>query len=262
MGFFDLKAICAVCDNEVGLNRFKIKKSDAWICPSCLKKAGGSMKNNLSKVTLEELQELVLASEYKSYANEERIYSEPLQVAKGMYQYCIENNYGRGWNEEWGIKHFQVIEDSLISEEIVVMTFIGFHNFQSMTKHDHHFAYALTNKRLIMAQKNALAGHKLRTVPIDDILDISFESGTLNGIMIIDTVRENFHIGFDKYSAENIYRKVLEVIDEIPFLDEMTFQEDSTNISIADELKKFKELLDMGAITQDEFDAQKNKLLK
>lgn len=42
MGFFDLKAICGVCDKEVGLNRFKIKKSNAWMCPACLKKAGGA----------------------------------------------------------------------------------------------------------------------------------------------------------------------------------------------------------------------------
>ena len=31
--------------------------------------------------------------------------------------------------------------------------------------------------------------------------------------------------------------------------------------SAADELKKFKELLDMGAITQEEFDAKKKQLL-
>ena len=31
--------------------------------------------------------------------------------------------------------------------------------------------------------------------------------------------------------------------------------------SVADELLKFKQLLDMGAITQEEFDAQKKQLL-
>ncbi|WP_270264475.1 SHOCT domain-containing protein [Lactococcus formosensis] len=33
------------------------------------------------------------------------------------------------------------------------------------------------------------------------------------------------------------------------------------NLSAADELKKFKELLDLGAITQEEFDTQKAKIL-
>lgn len=35
----------------------------------------------------------------------------------------------------------------------------------------------------------------------------------------------------------------------------------SNGLSAADEIKKYKELLDMGAITQDEFDQKKNQLL-
>ena len=35
----------------------------------------------------------------------------------------------------------------------------------------------------------------------------------------------------------------------------------SASLSVADELKKFKELLDMGVISQDEFDAKKKQLL-
>ena len=34
------------------------------------------------------------------------------------------------------------------------------------------------------------------------------------------------------------------------------------NESISDKLKKLKELLDMGALTQDEFDTKKKELLK
>ena len=40
-----------------------------------------------------------------------------------------------------------------------------------------------------------------------------------------------------------------------------TQQPASATVSVADELKKFKELLDMGAITQEEFDAKKKDLL-
>ena len=38
-------------------------------------------------------------------------------------------------------------------------------------------------------------------------------------------------------------------------------QQSSQQTSAADEIKKFKELLDMGAITQEEFDAKKKQLL-
>lgn len=37
--------------------------------------------------------------------------------------------------------------------------------------------------------------------------------------------------------------------------------ETSSNITTADEIRKFKELLDEGVITQDEFDAKKKQLL-
>ena len=44
MGFFSLKATCAICGKEVGLNRFKIGKTtsgqDIWKCPECTKKGG------------------------------------------------------------------------------------------------------------------------------------------------------------------------------------------------------------------------------
>ncbi|WP_321993275.1 DUF4428 domain-containing protein [Clostridium butyricum] len=59
MGFFDLKAICGICNREVGLNRYKIKKSDTWICPECLKRAGGITSVNVSKLTLEEIQHIL-----------------------------------------------------------------------------------------------------------------------------------------------------------------------------------------------------------
>lgn len=63
-----------------------------------------------------------------------------------MYQYCIDNNCGQGMNLNWGIKHFTLIQNSLQSDEEVLMCFIGLHNYISMTKHDNNFAYAVTNK--------------------------------------------------------------------------------------------------------------------
>ena len=35
----------------------------------------------------------------------------------------------------------------------------------------------------------------------------------------------------------------------------------NNSISVADEIKKFKELLDMGAISQEEYESKKKKLL-
>lgn len=56
MGFFSLKVTCSICGSEVGFNRFRIAKSDGWICPHCLKLAGGSKYVNLYQMTAEDIK--------------------------------------------------------------------------------------------------------------------------------------------------------------------------------------------------------------
>lgn len=68
-----------------------------------------------------------------------------MRTAEGMYQYCLDNKFGQGFNEKWGIKHFEVLEENLMNGEEALMTFIGLHNYQSTTKHENNFAYAITN---------------------------------------------------------------------------------------------------------------------
>lgn len=51
MGFFDLKAVCGCCGKTCGLNRFKIKQSNAWICPKCFK----NLKNSVGLAKCSEL---------------------------------------------------------------------------------------------------------------------------------------------------------------------------------------------------------------
>ncbi len=55
-------------------------------------------------------------------------------------------------------------------------------------------------------------------------------------------------------------RKVLELCEEI-FADRAVSKDEKGASSAADELLKFKKLLDMGAITEDEYKAQKARLL-
>jgi hypothetical protein len=64
----------------------------------------------------------------------------------------------------------------------------------------------------------------------------------------------------DKGSAKLINSKIHETLDEIK-ANEKVDASTSPGISVADELKKFKELLDMGALAQEEFDFKKKQLL-
>ena len=66
-------------------------------------------------------------------------------------------------------------------------------------------------------------------------------------------------IGYERIYAEEMVKYIEEKIGEYKRGKNGTTVVQP--VSTADELKKFKELLDMGAITQEEFEAKKKELL-
>lgn len=134
-----------------------------------------------------------------------------MRTAQEMYDYCLEHGFGQGFNKSWGQKHFGVIEKNLLPDEEVLMTFIGLHNYQSITKHDGNYAYAITNKRIIIAQKK-LMGENLKVVLLNNLNDVSTSTGILMGTITFDTIKETFNVMVDKKQTNNIMSKVHEVV--------------------------------------------------
>ncbi|MFJ6413784.1 PH domain-containing protein [Terribacillus saccharophilus] len=255
MGFFSLKAVCGVCEKNVGWNRYKVIKSKSWVCASCIKKAGGVGKNNTWILTIEEIRAKITGEKLESYKE------IPLKTANIMYQYCLDNNFGTGLSKKWALKHFKVLEDNLLPDEIVVMTFIGVHNY-GHSDYFGHCAYAVSNKRIMIGQKKTGFGQGFITVSHNKINDITFETGAVNGVITIDTPQERIRVGIDKVSATSVNNRIHRVLDELRYTNEIQPQkEDTIKSTAADEIKKFKELLDLGAITEEEYDHKKKQLL-
>ena len=183
-----------------------------------------------------------------------------MKSAQEMYQYCLDHNYGEGVGRKWGEKHFALIAQALGENEDVAMCFIGLHNYTSPTKHDNNFAYAITNRRILMAQQKMI-GQVFQTVDIDNLNDVTMNSGVLMGIITIDTLNEKFNVAVNKKTAQNINAVIHDVLFSIKQKRKSYMAIQSTN-SVADELLKYKKLLDMGAITPEEFDQKKQELLK
>ncbi|MGY2613737.1 PH domain-containing protein [Bacillus pretiosus] len=146
--------------------------------------------------------------------NEEKIAVELIPTAEGMYRYCVDNKFGTGFNEKWGVKHSGILEKNLMQDEKVLMTFIGIHNSKSTTKHDGNFAYAITDKRIIFGQKS-LMSETFKAVDFDRINDITFEKGLLFGTLTIDTPQEKFNVSLDKGSAASINKNIHQVLDSL-----------------------------------------------
>lgn len=188
-----------------------------------------------------------------------------MKTAKEMYEYCIEKGYGSGLTKNWAIKHFKVLEKNLRNDEEVYMTFIGLKDFISMTKHDSNYAYAITNKRIIFGQRK-LIGENFKSVVFDRINDISSSLGMVFGTVTIDTLGETFNVGVDKKTADNISKEEHKIIFDMRSggLDnDKTNTKEKLNKAIdpVAEIRKYKELMDDGIITKEEFDEKKKQIL-
>lgn len=51
-----------------------------------------------------------------------------MDQAEQLYDYCMDNHLGQGFNKTWGIKHFQLLIDNLMPNEKLASVFIGMHN--------------------------------------------------------------------------------------------------------------------------------------
>lgn len=178
-----------------------------------------------------------------------------LQTAKGMYEFCLANETGHGFNEKWALKHFGVIESSLMAGEKVLMAFIGMNDYGAGGDGD-NFAYAVTNKRFILGNQR-LVGNSSTSIDLSKINDVSVSNGALISQVVIDSLGEIVHVGVSKKEGPNIVRLFHEALEQ----NRTVSAAPVAGTSQADELMKFKQLLDSGVITQEEFDKKKNQLL-
>mgnify|MGYP001057900186 CR=1 FL=1 len=92
-------------------------------------------------------------------------------------------------------------------------------------------------------------------IPISNIISIEESKRLFDKILVIKTSDSEYKFYFTKLENWKIsFQNVLNTSD-------ITSSIQTPPVSIADELSKFKALLDSGAITEAEYNAQKEKLL-
>ena len=178
---------------------------------------------------------------------------EPIRTAEEMYDYCKRFDMGTGSFKSWSLKHFGVIEKELRSGEDILTAFIGLIN-------GFNCAFVITTERLIFSKK-AVVGSTLKSVTLKNINDTTIRKDLLHGYIQIDTTKEQINIVVPKKCADNIYYCIHASLDWVGQFGASKSKENTTVYSAADEIAKFKSLLDNGAITHDEFEAKKRQLL-
>ena len=173
-----------------------------------------------------------------------------------MAEFCETFGLGNGVSKKWTQKHFGLLANNLSSGEYAIFCFVGLHNYVSATKHNSNYAFAITNKRILMAQQK-LVGNNVQSIKLELINDVTKQTGVLLGTVTIDTIKETFNVGIDKQSVD----RIASALNEILFDLKSHTATESASSSNVDEIRKYKSLLDDGIITQEEFDAKKKELL-
>jgi hypothetical protein len=185
-----------------------------------------------------------------------------LSTPNKMYEYSV--NYGLGYvKEKVGISNFELLYNDLQSDESIYCVFIG-ERSNRKTEHLGWASYAVTNKRIILAQKVAWTVNVL-SIPLDNIIGVT-KSGPILGLGFIEI--EAFHqelwkIITTKDYFNNIYNAIQSSLTEArskPQQENIARSNPQQNNPI-DRIKEYKELLDMGIITEEEFKIKKKELL-
>ena len=128
----------------------------------------------------------------------------------------------------------------------------------------YHFVALITNSKLYyigLEGTSALSFMKAGSVELKDAHAVSIGAQTITApaYVMFETKNDNYKLA--TFSNTSKIKSHIEKAIELAKQAESKPNPVQAGLSIADELKKFKELLDIGVITQEEFDGKKKQLL-
>lgn len=177
-----------------------------------------------------------------------------MKTAEEMYQYVKDNKYIDNVGKTRAKKHFESLEKELYGDEVAHMALVALLDNDGVQ--DGYYAVAVTDKRILMAQSGFFGRNKAKSVLLDNLNDVSVTQKLSMRHMEIDTIKDRIVLSLNTWSDESVGSKLKETILRLKQGDTKP-----SGSSVADELRKFKELLDDGIITEEEFEAKKKELL-
>lgn len=242
---------CDICNKELGFGSKKCELKDGLVCAECVKKAGLVARKNLKGLTIEALKKGI--EQNNEMLARQQIFKPTSEV--GTYLKVDDNN------KMFMTSGLLFNYDNLVSYELI-------EDGSTLTKSG--LGRAVVGGALFGgagAVVGAITGHK--------------QKETCDSLKILITLKDTncttVYIPFITVSVKKngtVYQSAKSLAQNCSNLLTLIVSENNRNeatstnassvselISIADELAKYKKLLDEGVLTQEEFDAQKQKLL-
>ena len=186
-----------------------------------------------------------------------------LQTADGMLAFARQFSPA---NLPVYINAFQEVEKNLLPNEKVHFAFIGTSLTRRQAAMLWYVGVAITDTRLLIGGqiKGVLkVSYSAQSFTLDNINSVSEAySAIIGGDLVIDTLGDDLRIGQgSREIVNNLMPKINKVLMELKekkTTGGVVIQQQSSG---ADEIRKFKELMDEGIITPEEFEAKKKQLL-
>lgn len=156
-----------------------------------------------------------------------------LRKAEDLYMFSCVHNLGKGLSRSWGLNSFRIVEQAMQEEEYAYLSFIGLHRFHSMSAHQRNYAYALTNRHLIMAKMRPFWRTTLEIVPLNEIRNLSVDSDNSIGVLKIVMEKETICVGMTQESAIALGKQLTELL---PVIQKYAWQLSETETATNEEL--------------------------
>ncbi|WZY01570.1 SHOCT domain-containing protein [Bacillus sp. FSL W7-1360] len=257
MGFFDLKADCAICSKQVGLLRFQIANKE-WVCPECFKKCGFTAMTPIKKMTASQVQAVLQEKEKSSNALKTFVATKKigsyLEIDENKKQWLIPDGFFGGKKKPKIYNFTDVIDFELLEDG------------SSITKGG--LGRAVAGGILfggVGAVVGGVTGSKKSKATCDSLkIRITLNSiatpTTYINFIKTPTKKSSFVYKTDFTLAQECL-SVLQVMCSESSGQDHSLPDSKSGTSEADEILKFKQLLDNGVITQEEFEMKKKQIL-
>ncbi len=241
MGLFGKKEVCACCGGKIGA--LAIKYHDGKICHDCVKNVGGITDSSFSISSTEEFLE------FKKYITERQEMDfpvnnkkEPIEVNRQLKLIHFPNQLGRVFRFD-ELSSVEIIEDGeSVSKGGIGSAAAGGLLFGGAGA----VVGSVTGKKqkAMVNRISVRVNFNNRWIQTEEIVLLSTQTAR-NSFMYRATI-DNAH------KLKQMLESCAQPSNEAPA---------SNTASNADEIRKYKQLLDDGIISQEEFDAKKKQLL-
>ena len=252
MGLFDKKEMCSICNNELG----KSKYNDGWVCKSCINKCGIFIipKHCSCKEVEKAIKRNIVNGERKN------IFKATKKV--GNYIHIDETNKLVAFPSAFG-----KIDKVAIYNYSEILGCDVLEDGQSISKGGLGRAVA---GGLLFGGVGAIVGGVTGSKKTKQIINSMKVKITVNDIsnptQYISLIEsETKSTSFMYSTAKNNAEQIVSLINIIINDNNTNLQQDTMksieDISVAEEIRKFKQLADDGIITEEEFENKKKELL-